>query len=158
MRHDRQNGFGRIPVPRTFAQRVAQLENRDSVMFESLSLPSLPSIPGLGSRGSEHRQTAPAIDLGDDFISDDETTDTSELQLRALLDRVHELESETRQKDAEIAHLRELLARHIARPDPFRERYETVKLLYDKLKEALALEGRIRRVRLKSVRQVKLAD
>jgi hypothetical protein len=144
---ERQKGFVRIPVPKTFDRQVEQLENSDSVMFESISLPSL------------QRHTGPTIDLSDDFMSDDETADTSpstfDLQLRALLDRVYELETETQHKDAEIARLRELLVKHTA-PDPFRERYEKIKLQYDKLKESLALEGRIRRVQLKSLRPIKL--
>jgi hypothetical protein len=140
---ERQNGFVRVPVPKTFERRVEQLKNRDSVMFESITLPSLRRSSG--SPGSHRKQSDPAIDLSDDFMSDDEPAEPSaatvERQLRALLDRVHELEAETRQKDAEIAQLREQLARHRAPddqpPDPFRERCEKMKLQYDKLREDL---------------------
>jgi hypothetical protein len=162
---ERHDGLVRIPVPRTFDQRVEQLENRDSVMFESISLPSLrpSSRSGSGrSHGSQHERKDPAIDLSDDFSSDHgaaaPSTATVDLQLRAILDRVHELEAENRQKDAEIGHLREHLARQRApdelRPDPFRERYEKMKLQYDKLKEALAMEGRVRGGRGESVHAI----
>jgi hypothetical protein len=162
---ERQDGFVRIPVPRTFDRRVEQLENRDSVMFESISLPSLRSSSRSGSgrsHRSQHERKDQVIDLSDDFTSDDgaaaPSTTTVDLQLRAIFDRVHELEAENRQKGAEIGHLLEQIARQTApdelRPDPFRERYEKMKLQYDKLKEALAMEGRVRRVRVKSVHAI----
>jgi hypothetical protein len=106
MWYEQRNGFVRVPVPTTFDRRVEQLENRDSVLFESISLPSL--APGATTKSSRS-QNKRVIDLSDDFVSDDEPVDSVDLQRRELLDRVHRLEAECRQKDAEIARLREEL-------------------------------------------------
>jgi hypothetical protein len=168
MWHEQRNGFVRVPVPKTFDRRVEQLENRDSVLFESISLPSL--TPGSTKRSgrSQSAQTRPldpVIDLSDDFMSDNEPMEPSttpiDLQLRNLLDRVHELEAESKEKDAEIARLREELEKWeqdapTADETSYKDQFEQMKMQYDQLREALVMEGKVRRVRAKSAHAIAL--
>jgi predicted RNase H-like nuclease (RuvC/YqgF family) len=86
-------------------------------------------------------------------LSDDEPSITTiDLQLKELLHRVHELEAMSEEKDAEIARLREELERREQGAAPpgeasYKEQFQHMKMQYEKLKEALALEGKVRRVR-----------
>jgi hypothetical protein len=169
MWYERQKQFVRAPVPASLDRWVEQLQDRDSVLFESIALPSLarsdPSTDPPTGRSktalAPHRD--PVIDLSDDFVSDDDgpTGTTTQLQLRALLDRVHELETANSQKDKEIAQLKKLLeqgktgAQLAADAQFYKSQYENMKMQFDKLKQALAAEGKVRRVKVKSVCAVK---
>jgi prefoldin subunit 5 len=86
----------------------------------------------------------------------------------SLLQRIEELEHEAAQKDQEIARLQQQLQKvrlHQSQPSAkpsspsgdYKQQYEALKFQYDKLREALAVNGKIRRVRVKSAQVVKLA-
>jgi hypothetical protein len=169
MWYEERNQFVRAPVPKSFDRLVEKLQNGDSVLFESVSLPSLAPLADhdcdsktARSRTALTPRRETVIDLSDDFLSDDPldpVPTTSELQFRALLDRVHELEEANKKKDEEIANLQRQLEqvkpRRCSDGDAapsasdtvfYKTQYERMKLQYEKLKEALAGEAKVKRV------------
>jgi hypothetical protein len=170
MWYEERNQFVRAPVPKSFDLLVKKLQDNDSVLFESISLPSLVAVTeGHSDSRTPRSKTAltprrdPIIDLSDDFLSDDEdeapAATTVELQLRALLDRVHELEADNKKKDDEIAFLRQQLGlpklRRSSAGDAsnassdalfYKTQYEMMKVQCDKLKEALTGEAKGKKV------------
>jgi DNA repair exonuclease SbcCD ATPase subunit len=172
MWYEEHNQFVRGPVPKSLDLLVEELQNRDSVLFESVSLPSL-SVRSNRSTDNHTARSKTAltshrehvIDFSDDFVAEEDPPETTtELQLRALLDRVHELEAANHQKNHEIAELKKKLAQRTG-ADPqlsadaqfYKTQYERMKQQFDKLKQALAAEGKLRRVRLRSACAVKLS-
>jgi hypothetical protein len=165
MWHEEHNQFVRGPVPKSLDLLIEDLQNRDSVLFESVSLPSLSTRSDVHTSRSQsaltpHRE--PPIDLSDDFISEEDPpeTGTADLQLRSLLDRAHELEAANQQKDHEIAELKKKLEeRPKLSADAlfYKTQFEKMKQQFDKLKQALAAEGKVRKVRLRSACAAKLS-
>jgi hypothetical protein len=175
MWYEERNQFVRAPVPKAFDRLVEKLQNSDSVLFESISLPSLsalayhdcPAKTGRSQTALSNRRES-IIDLSDDFLSDDEpetpSAKTADLQLRALLDRVHELEAQNKKKDEEISSLKRQLepqndkGRRVSEGDAsgvadtlfYKTQYERIKIQYEKLKEALAGEAKLKRIALRS--------
>jgi uncharacterized small protein (DUF1192 family) len=176
MWYEDREQFVRAPVPQSFDRLVGKLQNGDSVLFESISLPSLASFndrshePKTGrSQTSLTPRSKPALDLSDDFISDDEPEaprgTTAEVQLRSLLNRVHELEAANQQKDEEIARLqKELRSRKASRsPDAnesadtefYKKQYERMKCQYENLKEVIAADAKGKRGRFRCLSGLK---
>jgi hypothetical protein len=161
--------FVRAPVPPSFDRLVDKLQNGDSVLFESISLPLLASFPDDKPKtGRPQTALTPRgdsiPDLSDDFMSDDEPekphATSAELQLRALLDRVHELEASNQRKDEEIARLQNKLhsrkgsrssdSNGSADAEFYKTQYERMKAQYEKLKEVVAPDGKGKRGKRRS--------
>jgi hypothetical protein len=162
--------FVRAPVPTSFDRLVDKLQNGDSVLFESISLPSLASFNDYQPM-TARSQTAltprreSVIDLSDDFMSDDDPTTTAELQLRALLTRVHELEVANQRKDEEITRLqKELHSRKPRRSSDchagadtefYKAQYERMKSQYEKLKDLVVADAKSKRGKRRSASGLK---
>jgi hypothetical protein len=86
-----------------------------------------------------------------------------------LLKRIAELEEQNAKKDVEIGALQDEIVRlkEVQKPHTapvggkegqpgYKELYERIKFQYDKLREALAVDGKMKRVRLRSARQLKV--
>jgi soluble cytochrome b562 len=172
MWYEEHSQFVRTPVPKSLDLLVEELQNRDSVLFESISLPCLtarsdrsPCNHTARSKTALSCHCEQAIDLSDDFVSDEDPPETTtELQLRSLLDRVHELEATNQYKDHEIAELKKKLE-HKGTGSPklsadaqfYKTQYERMKQQLDKLKQALAAEGKVRQAKQRSGYAVKLS-
>jgi hypothetical protein len=132
--------FVRAPAPQNFDRLVQALEDSDSVLFESISLPSLAAPP-------------PADDPG--ALAD---------QLRALERADAEKAERIRARAAQIASLErriaELRAGSADGQDPaeaYRAAYERVLMELEGLKASLSKRGKLRKVAAKSARAIKPA-
>jgi hypothetical protein len=168
MWNEENHRFVRSAVPKSFDRAVDRLQNRDSVMFESISLPSLADhanstdAPPGRSRTPPSRFTDPLFNIGEPTQSND-THDAA-----SLLDRIQQLEAQNAQKDKEIASLQQQLQKlrhasnlaiHKSSSDDitlYKDQYEALKFQYDKLREALAVNGKLKKVRVKSAQMRKL--
>jgi hypothetical protein len=165
--------FVRTAVPKSFDRYVDRLQDRDSVLFASISLssildaPAAEVIPTRQSRTTpnQFRDTLVDVDKAPPPALNEPSVDDSERT--ALMQRIEELERENAQKDQEIARLQQQIQKvrphqnqAPAKPESldgqYKQEYEVLKLQYDKLREALAVNGKVRRVKLKSVQVVKL--
>jgi hypothetical protein len=166
--------FVRTPVPKSFDRCVERLQDADSVLFASISLASLldsESREGLRSGRTE----SPPTQFRDQHFeaakacrSLNRTSRSDDSEKAALRQRIQELEEANAQKDQEIARLehefqimRSFQGQFVQKSEPedasYKQEYEALKFQYDKLREALAVNGKVRRVRVKSVQVVKLA-
>jgi hypothetical protein len=166
MWNEENNRFFRSAVPKSFDRAVDRLQNRDSVIFESISLPSLVDhgdvAPGRPRTPPTHFYD-PLFDVGRRATRSDidVTIETPGTDPAFLLDRIKELERENAQKDKEITALHQQLQklRHTSKipihnsasDDAFyKDQYEALKFQYDKLREALVVSGKLKKVRVKS--------
>jgi hypothetical protein len=146
----------RVPALPGLEKLVEQLESRDSVVFESVSLPSIGDL----HRSTKSRRTKTAeppyrtlSDFSDDFVASG-SSDISH-QESDLNDRIYELEASAREKDVEIARLRNEIERCMCPPAPdYRRLYDEVKREYDRVKAALTAAGKFHRVQIRAVRAV----
>lgn len=176
MWYEEKDRYVRVPVPKSFDNLVEDLQNRDSVLWESISLPSLSSTKSSPVReevkkNEQHVFTDPVFNLSDSCSDEDEPS-PAEIDRCQLLNRIKELERQNKEKDAIIANLQSEAKklRQIANEkrritqnasvnrdvEFYKERYEMMRAQYEKLKEALAADGKMKRVRVRSVRTVKM--
>jgi chromosome segregation ATPase len=165
--------FVRMPVPKSFDRCVDRLQERDSVLFASISLPSIldaaaSETPTRRSKTTLSQVRHPLSDVSTSPQSVDSGSKAEDSEKAALLRRIQELEEESAQKDQEIARLQHQLQKKISvhnQPPPkvetddlnYKQEYEALKFQYDKLREVLAVNGKVRRIRVKSAQAVKLA-
>jgi predicted RNase H-like nuclease (RuvC/YqgF family) len=127
------SGLARSPVPKAFDSLIERLENSDSVLFSSISLPSCPD---------QNDPKAP----GEWVLTDDSLTDKRHV-IEVLHSQIRELERQNQEKDIEIASLRKRLQRSQTpgaapgRSDNFKQEYEALKYQYDRLREVMAVNG-----------------
>jgi hypothetical protein len=138
-----EDQFVRAPTPTAFDRLVAKLENSDSVLFQSVSLPA----------ASPRTSAASSIVLDSPFMSDfietDSEVDEAEDLKRRIKDAIarNEWKDEMiRERDKKIAQLQVQVAQLQGQAEPedpelvkfYRSQWEGAQLEYDKLREALA--------------------
>lgn len=150
--------YVRAPTPEGFNRLVQQLEDNDSVLFESISLPSSKSASKSTETIPPETSQEPVvpklnIDLDmDDFTDDDDpvmTIDKDERDPHVLQDELAELEMESsrkdeiiKQKDEQIRMLQkeldDLLRRKESKPDrPATANYETAEFYKEKYNKVM---------------------
>ena len=156
MWREEEDRYVRFPVPEAFDKLVQRLQNEDTVLWESISLPSLKSSNAETPSPTEesHPQTS---DHPEDY--------------KFLISRIRELEAMNMEKDTAISNLRRELkelkdgekrakSSHDARMSNeaafYKQKFEQMKNQYDKLREVLAANGRLRRVKCRSVSVIKM--
>ncbi|OHT01887.1 hypothetical protein TRFO_31237 [Tritrichomonas foetus] len=207
MWYEEQNHLIRAPVPPSFDSHVKKLEDNDTILFESISLPSLQPLlkksktslapspinqtkskPSFSqSQKTKSEAKAPsspkveAFDISDDFISDDEFNDKESAVLPArpatpanineLIEKIHFLEQENIKKDKQIADLKnenkklkQMKAnerKKYTNSPPldntanfYKIKYEKTLEQFEKLKEALAADGRMKKYKRRSAREI----
>lgn len=191
MWYEQKEGYMRAPVPSAFDHLVRELEEDDSVVFNSISLPSLHPQRAESPRLSSNKKTEQKsndqqgvrhwrdtlFELSDDFISSEDEQEiapptTTPVDVQSLLNRIQELEEMNQQKDDKIATLQKKITEYrsksqIRQQKPksaipernnmfFKEKYEKTKMELDRLKEALAVDGKIKKVSRKSAHAIKV--
>jgi hypothetical protein len=138
-----EDQFVRAPTPTAFDRLVAKLENSDSVLFQSVSLPAA------SLRASTLSSTGADSLCMSDFIDTDSEVDETEDLKRRIADALARNECKDqmiRERDEKIAQLQVQVA-HLqdqAEPDDpelvqfYRSQWESAQVQYDKLREALA--------------------
>jgi hypothetical protein len=137
----------RAPTPVAFDRLVQHLEDNDSVLFQSVSLPNAP--PSIRSVSSI-RSSLGDLDgtLSDDFepITETEEIDILKRQIKAALERSAQKDAMIQERDVRISELQKQIARlegTTEQEDPellayYKEQYEATAYQYEKLKEALS--------------------
>jgi hypothetical protein len=135
----------RADTPTAFDRLVQNLEDGDSVVFESLLIPSATrkSIPSVRSSVRSVNSS-----FSDDFdpISEAGEIDILKRQIKAALERSAQKDQMIRERDARISELQTQIAQLEApslQEDPellayYKDQYETTAYQFEKLKEALA--------------------
>jgi len=183
MWYEEENEFIRAPTPKGLDTLVQHLENRDSVIFESISLPRVRNQPRPPTPFSEENNStiddfpsppkalSPASSFEEDISLDLGLTDTnsfncSQDEITQLRNRVSSLEYSLKEKDSQLnmkeEEIRELrLALDLKnRPKTvdnstlYKAKYETTLNELTKLKEALAAEGKVKKIKIRSARVV----
>lgn len=171
MWYEEKDRYVRVPVPKSFDTLVENLQNRDSVLWSSISLPTLKSTQS-PSKCDEEKSL---FSLNDSFSDSDDlvTPEPVDFERERLLNRIRDLEQQNREKDSLISTLqtevkklrqianekRRVMTQNGANPrdvEFYRERYEMMRTQFERLKEALAAGGKMKRVPASSVRTVKL--
>jgi uncharacterized protein YukE len=136
-----QDQFVRAPTPESFNRLVDHLENNDSVLFQSITLPSAPD-------SSEQTLSTP-LDP-DSFTSTDDETETVKQQIQKVLELNRQRDEILRQRNAKIADLRKQIEALQTKQSPvppnadgnltdyYKSQYESTSLQLNKLREALA--------------------
>jgi hypothetical protein len=154
----------RAPTPAAFDRLVQNLEDKDSVMFQSISVPA---VRRSGARPATPREPAPAgresasslrssasglsATLSDDFdpIPEPEEIDILKRQIKAALERSAQKDMMIHERDARISDLQTQMAKlegATEYEDPeliayYKGQYEATAYQFEKLKEALAARG-----------------
>jgi hypothetical protein len=142
-----QDQFVRAPTPTAFDRLVAKLENSDSVLFQSVSLPAA------SLRASTASSTGADSLYTSDFIDMDSEVDETEDLKRRIADALARNECKDqmiRQRDEKIVQLQVQVTylQGQAEPDDpelvqfYRSQWESAQFQYDKLREALAAGDR----------------
>lgn len=177
MWYEEDNQFVRAPTPKGLDSLVNDLENRDSVLFESIALPKAKIEEPPKSTPIE----APSSMIGDLQalnLSDDESTldfTISNESRKQALEEAHnmqkmisELEFTLREKEAileekedEISELKAKLKGKRTRPSTtndsnsiYREKYQAVLKELSELKRSLAIQGKVRKVKVRALTPV----
>jgi hypothetical protein len=160
--------FVRAPAPLEFDQLIQNLEDRDSVIFESISLPSASRL----KLEVEDPIVESELDLSDDVCKMD-WEEPSAREVQSLRNRLIELEMEGARKtdeivakDNEIRKLKSCLLTlqngHSPTPvrdesvllDFYKTEYESALLEMENLKKSLQEDGKLRRVSARAARPV----
>jgi phage terminase Nu1 subunit (DNA packaging protein) len=145
MWYEEENQLVRAETPRAFDHLVQNLEDGDSVVFESISLPSATRKSARSIRSSVR---SVGSSFSDEFepIPEAEEIDILRHQIKAALERSAQKDQMIRDRDARISDLQSQITRIEAqspREDPellayYKGQYETTAYQFEKLKEALA--------------------
>jgi hypothetical protein len=175
MWYAQEDEYVRAPTPAHFDRLVDQLEDGDSVLFESIRLPSSDDPPG-------EPASLPTLEIGEPLedqevdLSDDlmtiPTDDFDGFGLPALRAKLIELETEgaqklqlIQQKDREILALEQQLASQHGPKSPqaakrgtaefYKLQYEAALRDLENLKASLRQDGKVRTVSARSARAIK---
>ena len=179
MWYEEENKFIRAPTPKSFDNLVQNLENRDSVLFESVALPS--------AKREETNETQPieapssmmgdlqALDLSEgdsalDFTAKNEAREQLQEEVYNMQKLISQLEFTLREKEAiieekdeEISELKKRLknknqnqkqSRPLTTNDAnqiYKEKYQNVIKELTDLKKSLASQGKVRRVKSRAL-------
>lgn len=184
MWYQENNALVRAPVPPSFDYCLKKLEDNDSVIFESVSLPCMKPILKNDKKRKVISQICRPItpresdlNFSEDFISSDSTDIPSPRNTQKtdeLIRKIRTLEQTNFQKDQEIIKLqneiqklKKINAIERKKPDPnsqsfeemaifYKKKYVQLKEQFENFKEALASDGRIKRYRLRNIKEFSL--
>ena len=176
MWYEEENQFIRAPTPKSFDNLVQNLENRDSVLFESVALPS--------AKREETNETqpieAPSSMMGDlqafnlsegesalDFTATNAAREQFKEEVYNMQKLISQLEFTLREKEAileekdeEINDLKNKLKNKNKQTRPlttndanqiYKEKYQSVIKELTDLKKSLASQGKVRRVKSRAL-------
>ena len=174
MWYEEENQFVRAPTPAAFDHLVQNLENRDSVLFESVALPS--------AKRNEPEETNPieepssmmaelhAFDLSEgesalDFTIKNDSREQLKEEVHNMQKLISQLEFTLREKEAiieqkneEINELKKKLKGKPTRPlttndanQIYKDKYQNVLKELTDLKKSLASQGKVRRVKSRAL-------
>jgi hypothetical protein len=184
MWYEAEDQFVRARTPAVFDKLVQQLENADSVLFESLSLPRSSLAQNPRRRSAQPPQSpptptgAPKLHIGDlDFTDPLPDDDDPESDLAALRDRLRDIEimglrkmEIIRAKDQQIMLMEQQLTdlrkamqkpgKEVQTSDSqtaefYKKKFADVKQEFEDLKRSLVEDGRLRKVSARSARAVR---
>jgi hypothetical protein len=152
----------RAPTPQNFDRLVQKLEDDDSVLFQSVSLPSASAFPdgqspsALPSRPQTARAGQKPAAVGEGTPPSDDLPNLR-ARLRELELAGAQKDQTLREKDEQIAALEERLAglTDSEAVPVYKARYEGVLTEFEQLKKSLADAGKLRKVPRKSAREMK---
>ena len=169
MWYEDEDRFVRAPVPKTFDALVEQFQNDDSVLWESISLPEPKQEVNQHSSEHSRRSSTHSMSSNNEFCEIESVQSNPEQpNVGDLLARIAQLERENRDKDKKISHLqheiRKIKKKQTLRKGEsravdenyFKQQYEKTKMQYDKLKEALMADGKLKRVKVRAARAVRV--
>lgn len=184
MWYQENNNLIRAPVPPSFDTCLKNLEDNDSVLFESVSFPCIKPV----QKNDPKRKVAPQISRpitpkdanandSNEFISSDTNTfltrQQNSIKQDELIQKIQFLEQSNQQKDLEIKRLQNEIIK-LKRLKPiekkktelasnsekmiifYKTKYEQLKEQFEKFKENLASDGKIKKYRLKTAKELNL--
>lgn len=185
MWYQENNKLVRAPVPPSFDFCLKKLEDEDSVLFESISLPSMKAILKNEKKRKVTSQICRPItpkgndlNFSEDFLSSDtdevipsprNTTKTEELyhKIKHLEELNSKKDQEIQKLQNEILKLKRINSIEKKKTEPnsqsfeemavfYKKKYEQLKEQFEKFKENLASDGKIKKYRLRNIRELNL--